>query len=41
MLISKVFVVISCEILSKSDLQVEDYYSCVSPSGDYYSDSMG
>jgi len=35
------FVVIRCEIISKSDLQVERYYSCVSPSGDYYSDSSG
>lgn len=24
--------------LSKSNLQVEDYYSCVSPSADYYPD---
>lgn len=34
------FVVISCEPISKSNLQVEEYCSCVSPSGDYYSDSM-
>lgn len=34
-------VVIRCETISKSNLQVEDYYSCVSPIGDYYSDSIG
>lgn len=34
------FGVIRCETISKSNLQVEDYYSCVSPSGDYYSDYM-
>lgn len=34
------FVVIKWETISKSNLQVEDCYSCVSPSDDY-SDSMG
>lgn len=35
------FVVIRCETISQSNLQVEEYYLCVNPSGDYYSDSMG
>ena len=39
-LISRVFVVIRLEIPSKSDLQVEDSYSCISPSGDCYSDCV-